>query len=157
MLLELIPQIIKCAPQIAPTTMLAIIQTESKGNRLAIGLNHGKKLRYHAKSLSQAQAWVDYLEQYSYDFDIGLTQINIKNVHKLGYMGRDVLDTCINLRISSYILYNNYQKALHITHNNKQKALFMTLSAYNTGNFYKGFNNGYVHKVVVNAQTIQIP
>lgn len=153
MLFDFTDEIIRCAQQVAPITMLAIIQTESRGNLLAIGLNKGKKLRYQAHTLVQATAWVDYLEQRKYDFDIGLAQVNIMNVHKYGYKAHDMLDPCTNLRVASQILYQNYRRALDVS-SSRNGALLMALSAYNSGDFHKGFSNGYVFRIVANAKTI---
>lgn len=155
MLFDFTADIARCAPQVAPVTMLAIIQTESKGNPLAIGLNGGHKLRYPAKTLKQARAWVDYLELHNYNFDIGLLQINIKNVHKYGYRARDMLDSCNSLRVASRLLQQNYHKALNLS-NKKSDALLMALSAYNTGDFKYGFSNGYVSTVMASAKSISV-
>lgn len=140
----------QCAPSVAVSTMRAIIQTESRGNALAIGLNHGKRLLYPAKNLQQATNWVNYLEQHNYDFDIGLGQINIRNVHKYGYLASEMLDPCKNLIVASMILRQNYSlaKSKSLT---QQEALYKAISAYNTGNYRSGFRNGYVQKVVNNA------
>ena len=141
---------LSCASNVAPTTMRAIIKTESHGNVLAIALNHGKHLLYAPKTLAQANAWVDYLEEHNYDFDIGLAQINIKNVHKYGYKAHDMLDPCKNLSLAGTILGENYKNA-KIGSKDSQEALYKAISAYNTGNYHSGFNNGYVYKVVHNV------
>ena len=130
--------------------MILLIQTESKGNALALGLNRGFHLVYQAKNYNQAKAWVRYLEKHRYNFDIGLTQVNIKNVHKYGYTGVEALDPCVNLKISAHILAQNYNSALYSSYN-QQDALLKAISAYNTGNNQSGFQNGYVARVVYNA------
>lgn len=151
MVIDVYPYIIACAKQVAPSTMQAIIKTESNGNALAIGLNKGAHLQYQAKSLPQAISWVNYLERYNYNFDIGLGQVNVKNAHKYGYLARDMLDPCKNLMVASQILHRNYKAARNLT-SNSQHALYMAISAYNSGNYHTGFNNGYVFKVVNNAK-----
>ena len=142
----------QCAPNVAPITMIAIIKTESKYNPWAIGLNKGKKLRYQPHSLEQAEAWVTYLEKNGYDFDIGLGQVNIRNVHKYGYNATQLLTPCLNLKVASDILQKNYKKAFYKT-NHPRDALMMAISAYNTGNYHAGFSNGYVDRVVNNASS----
>ena len=139
-----------CSPNVAQTTMFAIVKTESHGNALAIGLNHGKRLLYGAKNITQASAWVDYLEKNNYDFDIGLAQINIKNVHKYGYKAHDMLDPCRNLSLASQILQKDYLDAKFKSKNSKD-ALYKAISAYNTGNYHSGISNGYVSRVIHNA------
>ncbi len=146
----MIHQAIHCAPNVAQTTMVAIVKTESRGNALAIVLNGGKHLLYGAQNFKQAYAWVDYLERHHYDFDIGLAQINIRNVHKYGYMAHDMLDPCKNLNLAGVILGDNYKNAKLKSRSDKE-ALYKAISAYNTGNFHSGFSNGYVYKVIHNA------
>ena len=131
--------------------MLAIVKTESRGNYLAIGLNRGKRLRYGARNLAEARSWVEYLEQHSYDFEIGLAQVNIRNVHKYGFSANDMLDPCKNLKLAADILQHSYLNAKSVSANNRE-ALYKALSAYNSGNYRTGFTNGYVQRVVNNAR-----
>lgn len=140
----------QCAPNVAPVTMNAIITTESKGKPWALGLNKGKKLKYQASSYEQAVAWANYLEANQYDFDIGLAQVNIRNVHKYGYKAYQLLDPCINLKVAGDILQKNYSQALNRSRS-QQDALMKAISAYNTGNYQSGFRNGYVTRVVSSA------
>ena len=133
-----------CANHVAVSTMQAIVKAESYNNQLAINLNHGH-LRYQSRTKEQAIKWVTYLEKHGYNFDVGLAQVNIKNIHKYGYKAVDALDPCINLKIASNILYQNYQRARH--NSSKADALAKAISAYNTGNYSDGFYNGYVSKV----------
>ena len=140
------------APQIAQSTMEAIIKTESKGNYLAIGLNKGHKLKFQPSSQTQALAWVKYLEEHGYNFDVGLAQINIKNIHKYGYKATDALDPCINLKLASDILKKNYTKARNQSVTDSE-ALKKAISAYNTGNYNSGMTNGYVQRVYANANS----
>lgn len=139
----------RCSPQVAPTTMVALVKTESKANPWAIGLN-GAMLRYQPKSESQAIAWVKYLDKHGYNFDVGLGQINIKNIKKRNIAPEKLInDKCLNLQISGDILTQNYMQAKKST-NDPQLALRKALSMYNTGNQYSGFNNGYVNKILIN-------
>jgi type IV secretion system protein VirB1 len=150
MIIDIPYYIHQCAPHVAENTMMAIIKTESNSNPLAIGLNKGYRLMYQPRNINQAIKWVMYLENHKFNFDVGITQVNIKNIHKYGYKAVDALDPCINMRIGSYILQTNYIKALALS-KNKQAALYKAISAYNTGNYKHGFYNGYVQKVVLNA------
>lgn len=145
----------QCATQVAENTMMAIIKTESNGNPLAISLNRGHRLLYQPKNYKQAVSWVNYLEKHGYNFDVGITQVNIKNIHKFGFKAADMLEPCLNLKLGAYILQLNYSKAIK-TSDNQQEALLKAISAYNTGNHHSGFYNGYVEKVVYNA-TSDIP
>jgi type IV secretion system protein VirB1 len=150
MVIDLPQYIHQCASHVAENTMMAIIKTESNGNPLAIGLNRGYKLLYQPRDYNQAREWVNYLEAHGYNFDIGIAQVNIKNIHKFGYKATDALNPCINLRIGSDIIQKNYLNALPSS-KNQQEALYKAISSYNTGNNQSGFYNGYVKKVVYNA------
>lgn len=147
---SLTPIIQQCAKHTASSTMLAIIKTESGGNKFALGLNKGFKLKYQPRNEQEAISWVNYLEQNNYNFDIGLGQININNLHKYGYKAKDGLDPCINLQLAEKILGDNYTNAKKSSRT-EQEALAKAISAYNTGNFAGGFKNGYVARVYAKA------
>lgn len=154
-MLELNALILQCALNVAPSTMVAIIKTESRNNPLAIGINKGYRLKYQPKTPEQAKAWVTYLEKNNYNFDVGLAQINIKNIHKYGYKAADAIDPCLNLKMASDILHKNYKGAL-ASSSNSSDALKKAISAYNTGNYQSGFKNGYVQRVYANANVKSI-
>lgn len=138
----------KCAPQVAPTTMVTLIRTESKGNPLALGLN-GARLRFQPRSESQAIAWVRYLDKHNYNYDVGLGQVNSKNIRKLKLKPEQLFNPCLNIKVSAYILTQNYLQAKKIV-KDPQVALGRALSIYNTGNQYNGYNNGYIERVLQN-------
>lgn len=141
----------QCSPTVAPTTMLTLVKTESGKNPIAIGLN-GAKLLSQPKNESQAVAWIKYLDKNNYNFDVGLGQVNIKNIRKYKLQPEQLLNPCLNLKISGEILTKNYIAAKKNT-KDPQHALRKALSAYNTGNQYSGFNNGYVGRVLKNIET----
>lgn len=149
-MLDISALILQCAINVAPSTMMAIIKTESRGNHLALGINKGYRLQSQPKNADQAAQWATYLEKNNYNFDVGLAQINIKNIHKYGYKASDALDPCTNLKMASDILSKNYRGALN-TSSSSHEALQKAISAYNTGNYQSGFKNGYVQKVYANA------
>lgn len=139
-----------CAPNVAVNTMVAIVKTESNGNTLALGLNNGKKLKFQPRNYEQAVAWIIYLDKHGYNFDVGLGQINIRNIKKYGYKAIDMLEPCKNLNLASLILKKNFTGAL-LTSTTSKEALHKAISAYNTGNYHSGFSNGYVQRVLNNA------
>lgn len=141
----------QCAPNVAYSTIRAIVKTESNFNLYALNLNKGYKLRFQAHNKAQAIHWADYLEEHHYNFDVGLAQINIKNIHTYGYHAKDLFNPCTNLHLADLILQKDYVKAKQNS-NTSQEALRKTISSYNTGNFYSGFHNGYVYKVYLNAK-----
>jgi type IV secretion system protein VirB1 len=135
----------QCVSPSHRTVMMAIVKVESGGKPLVIGLNKGYRLQTQPQNESQAKAWVDYLEKNNYNFDVGIGQVNIKNIHRYGYKASDFLDPCLNLKVASDIFDKSHQYAL--ARDNSQNALQKAISAYNTGNFSSGFANGYVAKV----------
>lgn len=139
-----------CVPNIAQASMLAIVQVESKGNPLALNLNKGYRLQFQPQSKVQAQKWIEYLDKHNYNFDIGLAQVNIKNVNKYGHKATELLDPCTNLKIGSSILIKSYTSALPGS-KSPDEAWQKAISAYNTGNFHSGFTNGYVGRVYANT------
>ena len=52
----------------------------------------------------------EWLNQNGYDFDIGLGQINVKNLKMLGLKVSDLFDPCTNLQGASYILSDCYTR-----------------------------------------------
>lgn len=151
-----LPSLIQhCVPNIAQAAMTAIVQVESKGNPLAINLNKGYKLQFQPQSKAQAQKWIEYLNKHDYNFDIGLAQVNIKNVNKSDYKATDLLDPCTNLKLGSSILIKNYTTALPSS-KSPDEAWQKAVSAYNTGNFHNGFTNGYVGRVYASANETEL-
>lgn len=140
----------KCSPNVAPSTMVTLIKTESRGNPLAIGLN-GAKLKYQPKSESQAIAWIKYLDQHGYNYDVGLGQINVRNIKKYKLGPEKLFNPCLNVKVAGQILTGNYISSLKKT-SNQQLALRYALSMYNTGNSYSGFSNGYLERVLMNIR-----
>lgn len=127
----------------------AIVKVESGGNPWAININskNGVKLVYQAKTLEQAQAWVRWFAQNGYNIDIGLAQINIKNINKYKLDPTTFLEPCTNLAMAGKILKSNYDNASKSS-STSDDAIKKAISAYNTGNFRYGFANGYVGKVM---------
>jgi len=79
--------------------------------------------------------------------DLGLGQINSKNLTALGLTLESVFEPCTNLRAMQVILTSGYAKAMK-RHGNTQQALVEALSEYNTGHPVNGVRNGYVAAVV---------
>jgi type IV secretion system protein VirB1 len=141
----------QCAPQVAPETIAAIVRTESGGNPLAININYKKvRLARRPSSLYEAIGWSKWLIQNGYNVDMGLMQVNSQHLQRYNLTVENVFDPCTNIRVGGGILTESYLKAKN-QYGHGQNALFASLSAYNTGNFRRGFNNGYVSRVVKNA------
>lgn len=138
----------QCAPSVAPETVLAIIQTESSGEPFALNVNGG---RQPARQVNAADAAVTARRYVAagYSVDLGLGQINSRNMRWLGLTWETVFDPCTNVAALGRVLTANYNSA--IAGRDPQSALRVALSMYNTGSQTRGFRNGYVAKVVGNA------
>lgn len=138
----------QCAPNVAPETVAAIVRTESRGNPLALNVNGA---RQPSKQITVADA-VATARRYvaaGYSVDLGLGQINSRNMRRLGLTWETVFDPCANIAALGQVLSQNYRAMAGGRH--PQTALRLALSMYNTGSPSRGFRNGYVAKVVRNA------
>jgi type IV secretion system protein VirB1 len=141
----------ECAPWVAPQTMAAIVKTESQFNPLAININAGARLERQPQSKQEAAVTAKWLIANNYNIDMGLGQVNSVNLAKTKLSVEDAFDPCKNLAAAATILQWNYTSASKQIPD-EQAALQAAISAYNTGSFTKGFANGYVQKVMNNAQ-----
>jgi type IV secretion system protein VirB1 len=143
--------IMACAPNVAPSTIQEIIRVESAGNPLAVNINtrNGVKLRPTIKiTTAQHAIAVTYAAMaLGHTVDMGYMQINTANLAKLGHTVEDMFDPCMNLKAGAAILSAAYAMALPL-HKDEQAALQAALSAYNTGSFQRGFDNGYVARYI---------
>jgi type IV secretion system protein VirB1 len=137
------PALLACAPNVAPITLQAIVQVESGGNPLALNVNG---VRVQPPTATDAKGAAEVAERYvalGYSVDLGLMQVNSRNLAALGTTVERVLDPCTNIHAAATILTADYVHAAQ-TRGDGQPALQAALSAYNTGDFYRGFANGYV-------------
>lgn len=138
----------QCASNIAPQTVAAIVHTESRGHPLALNVN-GTRQPKRPTNLADAVATAKRYITMGYSVDLGLGQINSRNMGKLGLTWETVFDPCTNIAALGQILSQNYQSVADGRH--PQTALRLAISLYNTGSTSRGFRNGYVAKVVGNA------
>jgi type IV secretion system protein VirB1 len=142
--------ILQCAPNVAPSTMMAIIKVESAGNPLAINVNGKKRLARQPSSIEEALSWADWLIAKGYSVDIGLAQVNSRHLQRFGLTPQQLLEPCLNVAAGAQILSENYVDASR-KYGLGQHALRAAISAYNTGNHTRGLTNGYVRKVTIAA------
>lgn len=129
--------LLACAVNVAPATMEAVIRVESGGNPLALNVNHLPGPQPHASTVTEA---ADLARRYiadGYTVDIGIAQINSRNLAALGYSVEDALDPCRGISGGAAILSADYARAVQ-QFGEGQKALQAALRAYNTGSFYRG-------------------
>ena len=134
-----------CAPNVAPTTLLAIIQAESAGVPYAVHVN-GPWVATPANR-DEGVRVAKWAISAGYTVDLGLMQVNSRNLPSLGLSVEDALDPCTNVWAGAVILSANYA-AISRRHRLDERALLDALSAYNTGNVRRGFANGYVGRVL---------
>lgn len=139
----------QCAPDVAPSTMAAIVSVESRGNPYAIGVNRGRQVR-QPTSTAEAVAVAKRLLARGANIDLGLGQINSSNLKWLGLSVEAAFDPCSNLAAAARVLTGNYRRAAAL---GIQWPLGAALSAYNTGSMQRGYRNGYVAKVYRAAGT----
>lgn len=136
--------VIDCAPNVAPSTVQAIVRAESSGNPIALNVNTPDGPRsFRAESLSDAIEHARREIAAGNSVDIGLMQINSRNLGSFGISLPDAFDPCTNLSMGASILSDAYARALRVAPH-PQHALQLALSAYNTGDLRRGFRNGYV-------------
>ncbi len=133
------------APNVAPQTIVAIIQVESGGNQYGVGINGPVRRHIRPKSAKEAAAEARRWISRGYSVDVGLMQINSRNLQRLGITIERAFDPAINIQVGAKILVGNYRQAMKL-YGPGEEALKAALSAYNTGNFVRGFKNGYVAK-----------
>lgn len=145
----------QCAPDIHPSTLKAVVSTESSWNPYAIGVVGGK-LERQPRNLAEAIAAAHELERQDFNFSLGLGQVNRHNLAKHGETYATVFEPCRNLKVGGAILKDCFQRAQRITAD-EQSALRAAFSCYFSGNFTRGFRPdsagqpSYVQKVVANA------
>lgn len=140
----------QCAPWASPQTMASIVKLESGFKPLAIGINGGYRLLRQPATKEEAVATASALIAGGHNIDMGLGQINSKNLTKLNLSLSDVFDGCKNIAAAARLLSWNFEAAKSKIAG-EQQALLAAISTYNTGNMVSGFRNGYVAGVVANA------
>jgi type IV secretion system protein VirB1 len=135
--------LLACAANVAAPTLEAIIAVESRGDALALHVNGVASQPPRPRAAKQAARLAEVYIEAGYSVDLGLMQVNSSELAFLGYTVEQVLDPCTNIRAGGRILASEYSAAAHVL-GVGQPALQAALSAYNTGNFERGFANGYV-------------
>jgi type IV secretion system protein VirB1 len=137
--------LLACGSTVEPSTLSAIIRVESGGRPLAINVNGAenqpRQAATAAEATSVAQSWIAR----GYSVDLGWMQVNSRNLASLNFTVAQMFDPCTNIMAGASILTADYLSAMG-SRPNPQDALRAALSAYNTGDFERGFYNGYVAK-----------
>jgi type IV secretion system protein VirB1 len=104
-------------------------------------------------SVDEAVARAGQLIAAGRSIDLGLAQINSKNLPWLRLTLREVFEPCANLQAAARVLQDGYGRS-DPDRVGQQAALRATLSYYNTGHPSRGLSNGYVGKVEAAASRI---
>jgi len=146
-----------CAPQVHADTARALVSVESAFNPWAIGVVGGalmRQPRHRAEALATAKA----LQAAGWNFSVGLGQINVGNLERLGLTVESAFEPCANLAAMQAVLAECFDRANRSAGKAvDQLALRQALSCYYSGNFATGFRHGYVRKVVTAAGTPMPP
>lgn len=133
----------RCAPDVHPLTLAALVRKESGFDPLTIGVNSNPHRSFHPASLSDAVNQAQGLIHEGQSIDVGLGQVNNRNFKKLGLSIADAFDGCRNLAAASRLLKAAYQQ-YRAAGLDEASALDASLSTYNTGDSGAGIDNGYV-------------
>ena len=141
----------RCAPDVHPQTMRALVTTESSHNPYAIGVVDGA-LAKQPRSRDEALQAIEELVGKGANFSLGLAQVNRYNLERYGQTYESILDACTNIRVGADILKECFTRAIKRTQNDQQ-ALRDALSCYYSGNFRRGYepeNGGssYVERII---------
>lgn len=137
-----------CAPDVGPRTVAAVIAVESGGHPWRINSNTARR-SFTYPSRAAAQAAAGQMLRAGHNIDLGLMQVNSRNLVRLGLTPETVFEPCTNVRAGARILREAYERAEQ-RFGPGQRALRHALSAYNTGSLYRGAR--YVNKVLAKAQ-----
>lgn len=136
-----------CAPAVHIDTARALVDVESAFNPWAIGVVGGvldRQPRHRAEALATARV----LRTKGWDFSVGLGQINVRNLGRLGLTLNAAFEPCANLAAMQALLIECFDRAPLQSAGADQRQLRQALSCYYSGNFSTGFRHGYVLKVV---------
>lgn len=149
----------RCAPNIHPETMRAVLSAESKGNALAVAdagpvalpWSERKHLvrSHYPGSLPEAVTLVKGLLANGHTVSLGLSQINDRNLSALGVSIEEVFEPCANVAAGARVLSECYGRASK-EFGPGARALRAALSCYNSGSFVRGERDGYVDLVYQN-------
>ena len=126
--------------------LTSIARVESGFAPLLIGVSGPHRSVVRPTTKAEAVETASELIAAGRDIDLGLAQINSRNLAALDMSVEDAFDSCRNLAAAGRILDRGYERAL-ITGQGNRPILQMAYSIYNTGNTDDGLRNGYVARV----------
>lgn len=153
---ELNTLITRCAPTVHPETMAALVSAESRGHLYAIADAGPVRMpwaqrkflvkSFYEGNLDDAVSRANELIANGHTVSLGLSQVNDRNLARLGLTVRSVFDPCTNLAAGGRIITDFYVKAVK-QFGPGQRALRAAISGYNSGDWVRGERDGYVNLV----------
>lgn len=136
----------RCAPSEPSSVLASIARVESGNHPLKIGVNGARRRTFEPTSREAAAALTSRLMASGENIDLGLAQINSRNLGWLGLSVEDAFDPCRNLAAAAAVMARGYKAALKVSAPGRS-LLQTAYSLYNTGDPGRGFNNGYVGRI----------
>lgn len=140
----MIELLLACAPAVDPVTMAAVVKQESGGHPWSINDNNTKR-SYRLKTKDEAVLKATELISAGHSIDMGLAQINSKNLRWLGLSVAQVFEPCTNISAGAKVLAHGYEKT---------GSLPAALSMYNTGKANSPRGQEYARQVLRHAGII---
>ena len=135
-----------CAPLVNPSTTRALVAVESGFNPHAIGVVGGALVR-QPRNRAEALATARALQADDWNFSVGLAQINLHSLQRLGLSLETAFDPCLNLEGMQTVLTECLERT-DPRRTDRQRSLRQALSCYYSGDFVTGFKHGYVRRIV---------
>lgn len=136
----------RCAPGAPASSLVSIVRVESAFAPLTVRVNGSHPRIYRPADRPEAISLARSLIADGRSVDLGLAQINSRNLARLNLSVEDAFDPCRNLAGAAEILNRGYEQALRVDHADRP-ILQMAYSIYNTGDTGRGLSNGYVARV----------
>lgn len=134
------------APSVAPETLAAFAQAESRLEPLAIGDNDTGR-SYRLATVAEAVALASSLLAQRHSLDLGIMQVNSANLPRVGLTVETAFDPAQSIRAGAAILTEAYLRCRRGGDVAEQPALRCAASIYNTGREQAGILNGYQARV----------
>ena len=122
--------VVRCAPQVAPRTALAIIAVESSGRWWAVNDNDRP-----TPELGNPQAAIAYAQQRiaeGANLDLGLTQLNSSHLREFHVSVAESFEPCTNIALGMHVLQAAWLQA-QARWGTTREALYHAFEAYNGG------------------------
>lgn len=147
--------LLACALNVAPATMDRIVGVESGGNPLALHVNLLAGQQPTASSVKEAAEIAARYISAGYSVDLGLSQLNSKNLPVFRYSLEDAFDDCKNIKAGAAVLSAFYGLAVR-QFGEGQDALRAALKGYHTGSII-GDDSAYLARYYINVPVPTYP